>query len=70
MKVQNIDGSGWTAFLEVDEDGHLTFTATHQDRSEPVEIEYDAFDFDTEVGWRLSTKKIERSYETSEGLSK
>lgn len=61
MRIENINHSGWSVILTVDDDGHLTFFASHEDGSQPIDCDYEC-DFDDEFGVRLSTHKIEADY--------
>ena len=62
MKIENLDGSGWTINLSIDDDKHLTVCASHSDNSGLIDITDDVFDWDNEFGMRLSTQNIEDKY--------
>lgn len=61
MRIQGLDGSGWTVVLVVDDDGHLTVCANHADGSRPMDITDDVFDWDAEFAVRLTTEQIEEA---------
>jgi hypothetical protein len=57
MRIQNVDGSGWTVVIAVDDDSHLTVCASHENRSPPADITDDVFDWEEEFGVRLSAQQ-------------
>ena len=57
MRIQKIDGSGWTVVIAVDDDGHLTVCASHDNGNAPTDITDDVFEGEEEFGVRLSAQQ-------------
>lgn len=59
MRMQNIDDSGWSVVIAVDDDGHLTICASHENGNGYIDITDDVFEWETEFGVRLAIRPVE-----------
>ena len=58
MRIQNVDGSGWTVVIALDVDDHLNVYVSHENGNAPEDVTDEGVcDWEKEFGVRLSAQQ-------------